>query len=326
MRTIIDDSLWYGGEAILRDSGGLCNLTEVVIRPTDTFVELAEKVRKAAILGTLQSTLTSFRYLRKVWRDNAEEERLLGISLTGIMDHPIMSGDIEEEIDSNGNRQPLVIRWLKELKQVARETNNEWASILGINPSKQLTLIKPSGTVSQLVNSSSGIHPRYARFYIRRVIQDNKDRLTNFMKDQGIPHVSSGDKTIFSFVVKSPENCITTRDMGAMEQLKLWKIYREHWCDGNPSQTIYYNDDEYFAIAQWVWDNWDSIGGLSFFPRVESDTVYENAPYEEIDEEEYEKLSSAFPNIDWSKLKEYEKQDETTSSQEFACIGGACEV
>jgi len=301
-------------------------LTEVVVRPEDTLDTLKEKVRLATILGTLQSTLTNFRYLRKIWKDNAEEERLLGISLTGIMDHLVMSGNTGVEIDSNGNTELEVISWLKELKKVAKEANGEWASILGINPSKQLTLIKPSGTVSQLVNSSSGIHPRYARFYIRRVIQDNKDKLTDFMKDQGVPYVCSGDKTIFSFVVKAPEGSITTRDMSAMEQLNLWLIYREYWCDGNPSQTIYYNDNEYFAIAQWVWENWDSIGGLSFFPRSETETVYENAPYEEISEAEYENLSSTFPLINWEKLREYERQDETTSSQEFACAGGACEI
>jgi len=317
------------GESILRDNGGLCNLTEVIVRPKDTLKTLKEKVRLATILGTLQSTLTNFRYLRKVWKDNAEEERLLGVSLTGIMDHPVMSGrsgwgilginKSKYNIGDNELEDTLAL-----LKEVANATNKEWSSRLGINPSKQLTLIKPSGTVSQLVNSSSGIHPRYARYYIRRVTQDSKDSLTGFLVDQGVPYVVSGDKYIFSFYVAAPENCVTTRDMSAMEQLELWLIYRDHWCDGNPSQTIYYSDDEYFAIAQWVWDHWDSIGGLSFFPRAESQSIYENAPYEEITEDQYKQATEGFPSIDWSAFVEAE--DTTTGMQEYACAGGSCDV
>lgn len=319
------------GEAILRDSGQACNLSEVVIRPNDTLESLKRKVKWAAIIGTLQSTLTDFRYLRKVWKDNVEDERLLGISLTGIMDHPVMSGNIfnEAEIIST----PVCKKFgtyslndaLKEFKQVAEETNTEWAVKLGINKSKQKSLLKPSGTVSQLVNCSSGIHPRMFPYYIRRVRQDKKDPLSQLMINQGIPYVEESDKYIFSFYVKSPENAITSDNINALQQLELWKTYQEHWCDGNPSQTIYYTDDEYFSIADWIWKNWDSIGGLSFFPK--NDHVYETAPYESISKEQYEEAISKFPKtIDWEKLKEFEKEDTTTSSQEVACSGGQCEI
>ncbi|NOR27629.1 MAG: ribonucleoside-triphosphate reductase [Lutibacter sp.] len=301
-------------EAILRDSGGLCNLTEVVIRSEDTLESLKKKVRIASILGTLQSTLTDFRYLRPIWKKNAEEERLLGVSLTGIMDHHIMSGQSFE-----------LENWLKELKDIARKINIKWAKKLNINESKQLTLNKPSGTVSQLVNCSSGIHPRMFPYYIRRVRQDIKDPLSKLLIDQGVPYINdSCDKYIFSFYIKSPEKSITLKDLKALDQLDLWKIYRNTWCEGNPSQTIYYTDDEYFAIANWIWNNWDIIGGLSFFPK--DDHIYENAPYEEITKEEYEEGIKSFPKIDWEKMKEYENRDMTISSQTLACSGGNCEL
>lgn len=309
------------GEAILRSTGGLCNLTEVVVRSQDTLEDLKRKVRYAAILGTLQSILTNFRYLSKQWQRNAEEERLLGISLTGIMDHPVMSGQ---------GRGEQLIGWgdlsdvLRELKQVAYATNKEWSDKLGIPSSKQLTLIKPSGTVSLLVNSSSGIHPRYANYYIRRVTQDIKDPLTDLMIGEKIPHVVDGDKVIFSFPVKAPENSITQKEMDTLSQLELWKIYQEHWCDGNPSQTIYYTDNTFLDMCAWLWKNWDSIGGLSFFPVTNH--VYKNAPLEEISEEEYNKMVSSFPNINWGNLSLYEKDDRTTSSKEYACSGGSCEL
>jgi ribonucleoside-diphosphate reductase alpha chain len=313
------------GEAILRDSGGLCNLTEVVVRPNDTLDNLKQKVRYATILGTLQSTLTNFRYLRKVWKNNAEEERLLGISLTGIMDHPVLSGREGATKVWGGRIWNHMGDVLKELKQVARETNEEWAEKLGINPAKQLTLIKPSGTVSLLTDTSSGIHPRQYPYYIRRVTQDNKDKLTDFMIDKGVPYVKvDGDKTIFSFYCKAPDGAITTDDISALEQLELWKIYREHWCEGNPSQTIYYTDDEYFAVADWVWKNWDSIGGLSFFPKT--DHIYENAPYEEITKEQYKQATNGFDPINWDDFAEWEHEDGTTASQEMACAGGGCDI
>lgn len=268
-------------------------------------------------MGTLQSSLTNFRYLRKQWQINIEEERLLGISLTGIMDHPIMNG-------KSGNE--TLINWLRELKQISRETNKKWAELLNINEAKQLTLLKPSGTVSQLVDCASGIHPRMFPYYIRRVRQDKKDPLSQLMIDEGIPFIEETDKYIFSFYVKSPEGAITSDNINALEQLELWKIYCEYWCDGNPSQTIYYTDNEYFSIADWIWKNWNLIGGLSFFPK--DDHVYDTAPYESITKEQYEEAVSKFPkDINWGKLKEFEKEDTTTASQELACSGaGGCEI
>jgi ribonucleoside-diphosphate reductase alpha chain len=311
------------GEAILRDSGGLCNLTEVIVRSTDTLESLREKVRYATILGTLQSTLTGFRYLRKVWKDNAEEERLLGISLTGIMDHEVMSGNASPYYGTSG--RPLLEEWLVELKEVAVETNKMWAEKLGINPSKQLGLIKPSGTVSQLVNCSAGIHPRMFPFYIRNIRMDIKDPLSSLMIDEGVPYVEYSGKYIFQFPIKSPEGSITSHDVNAISQLNLWKVYRDHWCDGNPSQTIYYTEDEFFAVADWVWKNWDSVGGLSFFPK--DDNIYDYPPYQEVSEEAYEGLRDAFPKeIDWSKLGTYETNDNTTGAQEVACGGAGCEI
>lgn len=309
-------------EAILPYSGGLCNLTEVVIRENDTIESLSKKVRIASIIGTIQSTLTDFRYLRKIWKKNAEEERLLGVSLTGIMDHPVMSGRFEW--DESQGKESLVFT-LGKLKEIAKETNREFAKTLGINESKHICLVKPSGTVSLLVNSSSGIHPRFSKYYIRRVTQDIKDPLTNLMIDQNIPYVISGDKAIFSFPIKSPENCVVAKNMATIEQLELWKIYQEHWCDGNPSQTIYYTDDSFLEMCNWVWKNWDKIGGLSFFPI--GDHVYSNAPYQETTKEQYEEAIDKFPkSINWNKLKEFEKDDATTSSGEFACAGGKCEL
>ena len=296
----------------------MCNLTEVVIRPTDTLESLKEKVRVATIIGTLQSTLTDFRYLRKIWQRNAEEERLLGVSFTGVMDHAIMSGR------SDNPDYSYLPYWLSQLKEVARNTNNEWAERLGINPSKQLTLIKPSGTVSQLVDSSSGMHPRYSKFFIRKVTQDNKDPLTQMLVDQGVPHQIRGDKTYFAFPIKAPEGSITQDEMGPIEQLELWKIYRDYWCDGNPSQTIYYTDKDFPEVQAWVWKNWDCIGGLSFFPV--DDSVYEINPYNPCSRGDYELAKNTFPKIDWEKLKDYEVDDNTTSSQEFSCAGGKCEL
>jgi len=323
------------GEAILRDTGGLCNLTEVIVRPTDSLADLKRKVRYATILGTMQSTLSNFRYLRKIWRDNQEEERLLGVSFTGIMDHPMMSGKVTE--NSAGYRSDHLKVWqdfpnckelpdvLDTLYEVVRETNKEWAKKLGISVSKQLTLVKPSGTVSILANTASGIHPRFAPYYLRRVTQDNKDPLTEFMKDKGIPYVINGEKTIFSFPTKSPEGAICAKDIGPLEQLKLWKIYRDHWCDGNPSQTIYYTDDTFLQIQQWIWDNWKSIGGLSFFPL--DDFIYDKAtqPLLEVTEDEYEEQMESFPkDIKWVDYREQE--DNSEGSQQYACSGPSCEL
>ena len=213
---------------------------------------------------------------------------------------------------------------LEELKQVAIDTNKEWAEKLGIKPSKHICLIKPSGTVSQLCGTSSGIHPRFAPYYLRRVTQDLKDPLTAYMIKEGIPYALRGEKAIFSFPIKSPEDSVCARDMGAIEQLELWKIYREYWCDGNPSQTIYYTDDDFLDVQAWVYKNWDIIGGLSFFPL--DDYVYDKEvqPYLEISKEEYEEALDKFPSVSWESF--HEDEDVTTGSQEFACQGGSCEL
>jgi ribonucleoside-diphosphate reductase alpha chain len=311
------------GEAILRDTGGFCNLTELISKKDDDLETLKDKARIATVIGVFQSTLTNFRYLRKVWKTNAEEDRLLGISITGIMDHPVLSGMEDKKNDDSD--YTILIEWLSEIKAVCRETANEMASILGVNKPTQLTLVKPSGTVSQLCNTSSGIHPRYSEYYIRRVRNDKKDPLSQLMIDEGIPYVEDGEKYIFSFFIKSPETSVCGHDITAMEQLDIWKVYRNTFCDGNPSQTIYYTDDEYFAIADWIWKNWDDVGGLSFFPK--DDHIYENAPYEPITKEQYEELVKTFPkNIKWDRLTEFEVEDGTQIETELACAGGACEI
>lgn len=294
-----------------------CNLTEVVIRPTDDVQSLRQKVHLATILGTLQSTLTDFRYLRKKWQRNCEEERLLGVSLTGICDHPTMGV-------SGVELQQL----LEELRNESVETNAEWAEYLGINPSAAITCVKPSGTVSQLVDSASGIHPRFSRYYIRRVRNDVKDPITQFLIDAGVPNevdVMNKDNVVFSFPMKAPDEAVLAADMDAIDQLNLWKTYAESWCEHKPSMTAYYTDDNFLAVGHWLWTNFDKVSGVSFLPY--SDHVYQQAPYEAIDEEAYQELLGQMPdNIDWSKLADYEDTDNTVGSQEFACTGNSCEV
>lgn len=303
------------GEILLR-SKGLCNLTEIVIRPEDTFKELKRKVEQATILGTLQSMLTKFRYVRKEWAKNAEEERLLGVSLTGIVDHPVLSQSTEEAAEI-----------LKQLKQVSIDVNKKWAEKLRINQSVAITCIKPSGTVSQLVNSSSGIHPRYNDYYLRRVIGDNKDPITQFMIASGVPHqrsVSSSDNTVFEFPIKSPEGALTRKDVDAFKQLELYANYRKSWCEHNPSTTVYYEDANYLGVGQWVWKNFDQIGGIALLPTDNGN--YVQAPYEDITKGEFETRTAAFPTLDWTKLAEYEKEDMTVNLQTLACSAGICEI
>jgi len=246
------------------------------------------------------------------------------------MDHATLSGRIDSGTATglaSRLQQVALKHWLSELKQVATDTNALWADKLGIPHSKQLTLVKPSGTVSQLCGTASGIHPRFSPYYFRRVTQDNKDPLTDMMISEGVPHVVSGEKVVFSFPVKSPEGSICAREMGAIQQLEIWKTYYDYWCDGNPSQTVYYTDDEFLDLQSWVWKNWDSVGGLSFFPL--DDFVYDKAtqPYLEVTEEEYLEALERFPkDINWDSLPEYEAEDNTTSSQEMACQGGSCEL
>ena len=304
-------------EIILR-SNQFCNLSEVVVRPNDTLDDLRRKVKIATIIGSLQATLTDFRYLRVRWERNTEEECLLGVSLTGIMDHYLL-----------GKNSPDLEKWLTEIRNVAVQTNEEWSKKLGINQSTAITCVKPSGTVSQLVNSASGIHPRFSRYYVRRVRGDKKDPLSLFMSDSGVPvesDVMSPTTTdVFSFPVKAPDSSITVKQTGAMEQLELWKAYQDHWCEHKPSITIYYTDEEYLDVAQWIWKNFDMCSGISLLPY--SDHVYQQAPYEEINEEKYNELMAAMPeSIDWDDLARVEMEDNTIGSQELACVGGACEL
>jgi len=303
-------------EIILR-SNQFCNLSEVVVRADDTLAILKKKVETAAIIGTLQATLTDFRYLRNVWKRNTEEEALLGLSLTGIMDHPVI-----------GVSSDKTAQWLEELKLVAIKTNKKWAENLGINQSVAITCVKPSGTVSQLVDSASGIHPRFSKHYIRRVRSDAKDPLAQFMSTAGFPveqDTMSPASLVYSFPVKSPKTSTTVKQVGAMQQLALWKTYQNSWCEHKPSITVYYTDDEFLQVAQWIWDNFDICSGISLLPV--SDHVYQQAPYEDITAEKYKELVAAMPkDVDWSDLEQYEMEDNTTGSQELACVGGACEI
>ena len=304
-------------EIILR-SNQFCNLSEIVVRPDDDLASLKRKCEVAAIIGTLQATLTDFRYLRNVWKRNTEEEALLGVSMTGIMDHYLLSkGD-----------SPDLEKWLEQIRDVAIKTNEKWATKLGINQSAAITCVKPSGTVSQLVDSASGIHPRFSEYYIRRVRSDKKDPLAQFMSAAGFPveqDLMSQASLVYSFPVKSPEGCTTVKQVGAMEQLKLWKAYQNGWCEHKPSITVYYTDDEFLEVAQWIWDNFDLCSGISLLPY--SDHVYQQAPYEDIDAEKYEELLAAMPEgVNWDDLEHFEKEDNTTGSQELACVGGACEI
>jgi ribonucleoside-diphosphate reductase alpha chain len=299
-----------------------CNLSEVVVRPTDSLKDLKRKVRVAAILGTLQATLTDFRYLRKVWRDNTEEEALLGVSLTGIMDHPVLSG--REAVGDNGERKQLK-KWLTEMREEAIKTNAEWAKKLGVNASTAITAVKPSGTVSQLVDSASGIHPRFSEQYIRRVRASADDPLCTVLEAAGVPvedDVMSPNTKVFSFVKQAPEGAVVTQDMGAIEQLELWEIYQDYWCEHKPSITVYYKDSEFLEVGQWLYNKFDKVSGVSFLPFAEH--TYQQAPYEPIDKATYNKLAKEIPTeIDWDIQEE---SDMTEGAQTLACVGGACEI
>jgi ribonucleoside-diphosphate reductase alpha chain len=295
-----------------------CNLTEVVVRATDTIDTLSRKVELATILGTIQSTYTHFPYLRKVWQRNTEEERLLGVSLTGIMDNPLLT-----------TQNAALEKTLGHLRNVAIATNTKWANRLGIPVSAAITCVKPSGTVSQLVDSASGIHARHSKYYIRTVRGDIKDPLTQFMKDQGIPSepcVMKPDSTVvFSFPMKSPEGAVVTEDLTAIEQLEMWLAYQRHWCEHKPSVTINVKKDEWFNVGAFVYEHFDEMSGVSFLPYNEH--TYQQAPYQEVGKSEYEELLSVMPaKIDWAKLSEYESEDMTKSSQTFACSGDSCEI
>ena len=303
-------------EIILRPNQ-FCNLTEVVCRSTDTMTTLVKKVKLATILGTIQSTFTNFGYLRKRWQNNTEEERLLGVSLTGIMDCVELN-----TIDGLAPR-------LETLKKHAVDTNKALADKLGIPQSTAITCVKPSGTVSQLVDSASGIHARHNPYYIRTVRGDNKDPLTEFMKASGIPNEPDVMKpehtTVFSFPMMSPKGSVCRTDMTAIEQLEIWKVYAQSWCEHKPSVTISVKEEEWVPVGAWCWENFEYLSGVSFLPF--SDHTYQQAPYQDIDEKTYKKLAKAMPtNIDWNKLQDFEKEDNTKGSQELACTAGVCEL
>jgi len=295
-----------------------CNLSECVVRESDSLDSLKAKVRLATILGTLQSTLIDFKYLRKVWKDNTEEERLLGVSLTGIMDHPVLSKNVDSKL------------WLQQMRQVAVDTNKKFANMLGIPVSSAITCVKPSGTVSQLVDAASGIHARHNDYFIRTVRGDNKDPLTQFLVDSGVPAerdvMKPESTTVFSFPMKSPEGAVTRTQTTAIEQLELWKTYALHWCEHKPSVTISVKEDEWMAVGSWVYENFDVASGVSFLPH--SDHTYQQAPYQDIEPDEYLEWKQRFEvvNIDWQKLSEFEKEDNTSGSRELACTAGVCEV
>lgn len=302
------------GEIILR-SKQFCNLTEVIARPEDTIETLTKKVRIATILGTYQSTLTNFPYLSSDWKKNCKEERLLGVSITGQWDCPLATSDVI----------------LGQLKNIAIETNETYANRLGISESSCITCVKPSGTVSQLVNAASGLHPRYSKYYIRRVRISSTDPLFRMLKDQKVPyHPEVGQVDglattyVLEFPVKSPENSTTRNSLTALQQLEHWKNVKINYCEHNPSVTIYVNDTEWIDVANWVYNNWDIIGGLSFLPKDRH--IYSLAPFEEITKEDYDKMMETFPDIDCSRILIYEKEDETKGSHELACVAGICEI
>ena len=323
------DSEWDFGtnpcsEIILRPNQ-FCNLSEVVVRSGDTFDDLRRKVRVASVLGTLQATLTDFRYLRRKWKENTEEEALLGVSMTGILDHSVLAMKSDGGLWFDNGRRRALSEILEELKDEAVRVNKEWADKLGINQSAAITCVKPSGTVSQLVDSASGIHGRFSPYYIRRVRADARDPLCAVLEASGVPvedDIMSPSTKVFSFVQRAPEGAVIAGDQTGLEQLELWTMYQEHWCEHKPSITVYYRDDEYLAIGNWLYNNFDSVSGVSFLPY--SEHSYKQAPYEAITEEQYNELVVSMPEvIDWDIT---EATDVTESSQTLACVGGACEI
>ena len=299
-----------------------CNLSEVVVRETDTVETLKEKVRLATILGTFQATLTNFKYLRKIWKDNTEQERLLGVSLTGIMDNAVTAGQ-SAKLGTN------IGQILETLRDVAIDSNKAMAHELGIEQSAAITCVKPSGTVSQLVDSASGIHARHNPYYIRTVRGDNKDPLTQFLISQGVPNepdvMKPDSTTVFSFPMKSPKNAVTRTGMTAIEQLELWLTYQRYWCEHKPSVTISVKENEWMAVGAWVYEHFDEVSGISFLPF--SEHTYQQAPYQDIDADTYKEWAAKMPkNVDWSLLQEFEKEDTTSGGRELACTAGVCEI
>jgi ribonucleoside-triphosphate reductase len=296
---------------------GLCNLTEIVVRATDSLLDLMDKVRVATILGTYQSLLTNFRYIREDWKRNQEEERLLGVSMTGIMDHPVL-GQVSDQARS----------WLDQLLEHAVAVNKEWAAKLGINKAAAVTTVKPSGTVSQLVDAASGKHERYAPFYIRTVRGDKKDPLTQLMIAQGFPYEDAYGKehttAVFSFPTKAPEGAVFRNDRPSIQQLEHYLMFQEHWSQHNVSNTIYVKDHEWLEVGAWVYKHFDKLAGVSFLPH--SDHTYRQAPYQECSKEEYEALLARMPTFNWDELALFERDDSTVNTKELACHAGVCEI
>lgn len=297
-----------------------CNLSEVVVRPTDRLEHLLAKVKVAAMFGAWQSTFTHFPYLNDRWKKNCEEERLLGVSLTGIMDHPVLN-----------NVNDKMKKWLGEMKSVAIAETERWCKRLDINMSAAITCVKPSGTVSQLVDSSSGIHARYADYYIRRYRISATDPLFRMLRDQGVPFhaevgqtIDSAATMVLDFPFASPSGAVTRHDISAIEQLEHWKVYKYFWCEHNPSVTVYVGEDEWLETLSWCYKNFDDLCGVSFLPK--NDHVYQLAPYEEIEKAKYEELVSKFPKIDYTQLTKYETEDNTEGSKSYACVGDKCEI
>ena len=314
-------------EIILRDRE-FCNLSEVVVRVTDSTETLKNKARLAAILGTIQSTLVNFKYVSAGWKKNCEEERLLGVSLTGIMDCPLTNGTRGK---TNGSMVELDIlpQLLDELREVVINTNKEWAKKIGINQSTASTCVKPSGTVSQLTDAASGIHARHNPYYIRTIRGDKKDPLTKMMTDVGFPveddHLNPSHTAVFSFPIKVEKGAVFRTDKTAIEQLELWKVYQEHWCEHKPSVTISIKESEWIEVGAWVYKHFDTMSGVSFLPF--SEHTYKQAPYQDCGVQEYKELLKQMPkDVDWSKLSEYESVDMTIGSQELACSAGFCEI
>ena len=303
-------------EIILRNKQ-FCNLTEVVVRPNDSWVDIQRKTEIATILGTFQATLTNFRYLTKAWKNNTDEEALLGVSLTGIMDNKNLVA---------GNNLP---KRLEAIKKEAVKTNKDWANKLNIKQSAAITCVKPSGTVSQLVDSASGIHTRHSDYYIRTVRADKKDPIAQLMVDQGVYHeddITKPDHTlVFYFPMKSPKGSLTRTDLTAIEHLEIWKMYQDKWCEHKPSATISVRENEWFEVGSWVWNNFDKISGVSFLPYA--DHSYQQAPYQEITDKEYDEwMDKTVHEIDWDLITNYEKEDMTENTKELACTAGACEI
>jgi ribonucleoside-triphosphate reductase len=300
-------------EIVLRPAQ-FCNLTEIVAKPDDSLESLNDKVRLATILGTMQSCLTDFKFLRKMWKDNCEEERLLGVSITGIYDCPALRNSSAES--------------LNDLRDWAKLVNEKWAKILGINPSTAITCIKPSGTVSQLVNSASGCHPRWANQYIRRVRNDKKDPISGAMIEAGVPYEEdkqNSEAWVFSFPMKSPRKALTRHEVGPIPQLELWKHFAVNWCEHKPSMTCYVPEDSWVEVASWIWNNWEIVNGISFLPSSDEGHIYDQAPYEDCTMDEWKEMTKKMPKeIDWKSVTEV--VDVTTASQELACVGDHCEI